>query len=256
MQLLVANVIMTETILRSRDHAVALILDRGDKTILGWIDRNCNDIQGRGCRTNPRCRKMRLGVLFDTLSRLGMFPRPQDIPANYSHCLPNSFPVTVPGAGKPGATPLSGMSIHHVFYILRLIDEKKRGLSPVADYIISIYGGGVCTACNDGMEKTKTSYLFPIEDLLCNLRWELQAAVYEATKYPLFSTVPVPTFTVGNVGAGGSLAGSAPSETPRVSVSASGGQPGATGVSGSGFNLQQPPKPKRARGNGVKKGKK
>lgn len=41
--------------------------------------------------------------------------------------------------------------------------------------------GGSCTKCN---EKTATSMLFPLEDLLTDITWELHDQLFEATDYP------------------------------------------------------------------------
>lgn len=40
--------------------------------------------------------------------------------------------------------------------------------------------GGTCTKCS---EKTATSMLFPLEDLLCDLTFEMQARLLESTEF-------------------------------------------------------------------------
>ena len=58
-------------------------------------------------------------------------------------------------------------------------DEKNNKLGWAAE-IRRTYGG-TCTKCD---EKTATSMLFPLEDLLTDLTWELHDQLYEAVDFP------------------------------------------------------------------------
>ena len=154
----------TDIILATRRQILPELFTTAQQSLSSWIAR----IGSRPCE-NIHCSTNRIAALNAFLLQSGLFPR----------------------------TRLDDKSIHEIVSALKYITatanelvtaaEENKGLGDYVDRklvwaanIRETYGI-TCTKCH---ERMATSSLFPLEDLLTDLTWELHEHLVEVTEFP------------------------------------------------------------------------
>jgi hypothetical protein len=155
---------VVDAILAARGRVVEEAFGIAQKSLCDWTMR----IGRRPCE-NMTCNANRIAALNVFLLASGLYPR-----GRFS----KSLCEVVTGLQYITATDAKLMAVSiETGEPFGAVDEKLAW----AARIRRMYGGA-CTKCN---EKAATSMLFPLEDLLCDLTFEMEDRLLENTEFPL-----------------------------------------------------------------------
>jgi hypothetical protein len=153
----------TDAILAACEQVVKQLFAVAQQSLYRWT----TGIGAQPC-ANITCTTNRIAALNVFLFRSGLYPRTklkkslQEIVAALQY-------ITATNAELAVSTIEHGQEEGHV-------DERLLWAANIREAY-----GGTCTECD---EKTPTSMLFPLEDLLCDLTFEMQEQLEEYTKFP------------------------------------------------------------------------
>jgi hypothetical protein len=157
-----ADLDLTDAILAAREHVLQKVFMTAQESLYNWTTH----IGRRPC-DNITCNTNRIAGLNVFLFWSGLYPRAK---------LNRSLHEIVSAVQYTTATDAELMAV--AIENGQEVDDVEERFAWAAR-IRKTYGG-TCTKCN---EKTATSMLFPLEDLLCDLTFEMQARLVEYAEF-------------------------------------------------------------------------
>lgn len=152
----------TGAILATREQVIQQVFMTAQKFLCNWTTRI-----GRRTCDNLTCNTNRIAALNVFLLWSGLYPRTK---------LNRSLHEIVSALQYITATDAELMAV--AIESGQEVDDVDEGFA-WATRIRKDYGG-TCTKCS---EKTATSMLFPLEDLLCDLTFEMQAQLVQFAEF-------------------------------------------------------------------------
>ncbi|KAK4044058.1 hypothetical protein C8A01DRAFT_31655 [Parachaetomium inaequale] len=153
----------TNAILAAREEPVKQLFGVAQQSLYRWTTGI-----GRHPCANITCTTNRIAALNVFLFRSGLYPRTK-LSKSLQEIVSALQYITATDAELTASAIKNGHQDDHV-------DERLRWVAHIRDAY-----GGTCGECD---EKAPTSMLFPLEDLLCDLTFEMQEQLEEYTKFP------------------------------------------------------------------------